>query len=159
MILQSRPEGTRLAIWLYLNPVIPLYQSHIDLARVWRAIADLFAPYPINVATFRPVCEPKNIANVFVDYVPTVPAPHPIGGVAIVNGFFQQSGFGVHPAYVFSKDRSEPELIRCVAHETCHLFGCDHVQDPASVMFPGIMPTPGVIDRRTHTILAARIRA
>lgn len=135
----------------------PSFSSHPDLyytiyaeflpgtdPNIIRRVAELYAPYKVNVTNVRPMRSVQDITHVIVG----TNFAHLTGnqkGLAVVNGLFEQSEFRQIPAYVETEGLTDEEIAIAIAHEAGHSVGLEHVNDIRSIMNASLSPRSSFI--------------
>jgi hypothetical protein len=150
---QSKPEASKTIYVEFLVGVTA------DRLAVLTQVANLYAPYNVNVTNFRPEGPLSIINHVVVGTTPLNDADnHDALGAATRNGFFEQSQYVSKPAYVQDAFRDDASLAVAITHESAHGFGVDHSTDPLSVMFATLSPRANRFDNLSAAILTGRLR-
>jgi hypothetical protein len=160
--LQSRPNSENTIFLSFAkdapNQLIPV---------IWQQVANAFAPFNLNISTVQPTGPANTWGSVVIGGRGSASegwAEHDIPeramGVAIVNGYYESTPFQSKPAQVFADSvgwNNSHLLARAIVHEIGHLFGLDHITDPSSYMFEGLLPGQTRWDAISNLILSQRL--
>ncbi len=151
--LQSKP-GAAHTLYLAFGPDAPTS----SIQPIWQNVANLFAPWNVNVTTIQP--NDPSLSYAQVNIGGSTPANSPNSeelGQANIGGAFEGYGFAIVPAQVYAGTigwSNITEISHAVAHEAGHLYGLEHDNSDAnSIMYPYIEPYLGSWDPTSIALL------